>query len=566
MKILVVSLLRLGDIVLGAPAMRDLKARYPDAQIHLLINSQFRQIAGLLPYVERVIEFDRETIQKGLGDASVPMFEAYARVEGLIDSLNSEDYDLMINLTHSRLSGWLCSLIGARERQGLVFDAQGRASFGSNWFRYLNNQVDADGREAFHFSDVFRFAVGADDEGSARGSLFETTSGKAESALAIEAMGGVNSDRPIVALQALTNDEKKNWSLPRFQRSVELIAAREPKARFAILGAPFEREKLEATVASLRERGVEAHLTILSLEGVYRFLKKTDLLVTGDTSVKHLACAAGTKVLEIAIGSSDAFRTGAFAHGSVIVRGKETCAPCTHSKDCFRESHACAARVAPEAIAMIATELLRGRQFQLASIAREYEDEIEILQVDARHGYWAAHSPIEPFTEESVVRWIDLTCRKLWLQGGLGTLSDRTGTEIVKLEKLMRSIHPAISDIEWKHLLSDLERQVAGIEARLNGLKTGVRHLHGHFEDPRRLQEFVRQLISFRERMKAAAALKTFRTSLDLLIEDDISPPFVRVRRISDAVHEIEARVALHLKVLRALGARSENVVGMEKT
>ena len=222
--------------------------------------------------------------------------------------------------------------------------------------------------------------------------------------------------------------------------------------------------------------------------------------------------------------------------------------------------------VPSDAVAMLAGEMLAGRSFQLRSIAEAYREEIDVLTVDLKsNGVFAAASILEPFSEQAIGRWIDLTCRKLWLESQRGTGVDAMGSEALKLGQFLRHLHPTNSDVEWKLLLTDLERQVASIEGRLNSFKTEIRALHGSFEDPRRLRDYVRGLISFREKMRHSALLSSFRAVLDLVIEDDISPPFTRFRRIVDAIGEIDNRTQIHLRLIRSLGSGIEDIVGVDK-
>lgn len=560
-KILVLSLLRIGDIVLSAPVLRGLRERHPDAEIHLLINAQFMQVAGLMPYLDRVIPFHREEMQKGLGEAAVPMFDSYERLNAVVDELNAQKYDVAINLTHTRLSGWLLSLIDAKERVGLCFDATGRAAFGSSWFRYLNNQVDAESKDVFHFTDVFRFGVGLNDE-IHKSALLETQAGQSE---AEEFLANFEGTGPVLAVQVLTSDVKKNWGVERFKSALKSFAQTHPEARIALFGAPFERSVIEPLAEELKSCGLRAKAAILSFEGAFSLLKRSKLLLTGDTSVKHLACAARTPVVELSLGSSDYSRTGAYLHGSVIIQSRETCAPCVHAKPCHRASHLCAQGISVEVVSMVTSEIFSGRSFQLKAIAEEFRDEVEILRVQTKtSGFWAAYSVLEPFTEENVGRWIDLAGRKIWLQSVQGKEHLDAGTEIRKLSELLREIYPNVSGIEWKHFLSDLEKQAATVEGRINSFKTGIRVLYGSYEDPRRIREFVRGMISFRERIRMMASLRSFKASLDSVIEDDISPPFTRFRRIVDSVTEIDRRIAVNLRLIRGLSGEFERGKEME--
>ena len=560
MKILVVSLLRVGDVLMSAGVLRDLRAKHPDSQIDLLVNSQCMSIAPMLSSVNNVIEFDRNGLQRGLGEASVPFFESYEKLSGLLDRLEGEDYDLAINLTQNRLSGWLMSLIEARERRGLVMDAQGRGVFGSNWFRYMNQQIDLESSEVFHYNDIFRFALGVDTVQDRTPALMETAKGLTEAQPFIAQAGG----RKIVCIQALSSDVKKDWGLDRFANMIADFSGRQPETAFAILAAPFEVEKLRPLVNILTKQGITAILAVTSFEGAYSLLKRSQLLITLDTSLKHLAAHAGTKIVEVCVGSSDPYRTGADSNGAVIIRSRESCSPCPHSSACHRDHHACAKRIAHEAVSSIASEVFENRRFQLKTVAEEYGNDIEVLRVDRKSlGFWMAPSVTEGLTETTVARWIDLICRKLWLNGSKNS-HETVGSEMLYLTAFFRQMYPTAADYEWKHLLEDFERRGMEVEGRINGFKAGIRYLHGNYEDPKKMKEFVRNLMTFREKLRASPLFASFRRSLDLVIEDDISPAFTRFRHIVETVNEIETRTKIHLRILRAVGHQMDDAISAE--
>ncbi|RYZ65216.1 MAG: hypothetical protein EOP05_20915, partial [Proteobacteria bacterium] len=342
MKILVLSLLRIGDIAMSAG-------------VDLMLNSQCAQIAPLLPSVDRFLYFDRQGLQKGLGDPTVPFFESYEKLNELLEVVGQETYDLSINLTQNRLSGWLMGLIDSKQRVGLSLDASGAATFNSNWFRYLNTQIDLDSSEVFHFNDIFRFALGLENVKSVRPILQETEAGAKEADALSRGL------KQIVCVQALTSDIKKDYPLPTFTAALATFAVRHPEATLMIMAAPFEQTRLQPVVDALTNAGHKAVLAVTSFEGAYSLVKKAKLTITLDTSIKHLAAAAGGRILEICLGSSDPFRTGADRSGTVIVTSKEACAPCTHSKACHRESQFCATRIPADAIALLASEIYSGR-------------------------------------------------------------------------------------------------------------------------------------------------------------------------------------------------------------
>jgi hypothetical protein len=205
---------------------------------------------------------------------------------------------------------------------------------------------------------------------------------------------------------------------------------------------------------------------------------------------------------------------------------------------------------------MVTGEVYSERTFQLKTLAEEFKNEVDILRVESKTpGFWAAYSLLEPFTEEAVARWVDLAGRKIYLELAQGkSLKEiEFGTEVRRLATFLRNVHPGVSDIEWRSLLGDFERQIMMIEGHVNSFKTGIRVLNGSYEDQRSMQNFVKLMIGFRERIRHSALLRSFRGSMDQIIEDDISPAFTRFRRIVDATSEIDRRAQINLRLIRGL-------------
>ncbi len=60
MKFLVIRLSSIGDIVLMTPAIRCLRARYPDSEIHFLTKKSFAAVTEANPYIDRFHYYDRD--------------------------------------------------------------------------------------------------------------------------------------------------------------------------------------------------------------------------------------------------------------------------------------------------------------------------------------------------------------------------------------------------------------------------------------------------------------------------------------------------------------------------
>lgn len=82
-------------MLLCAPALRALRRRFPETQIHFLVATEFREAAELLPEVDQIIELNRKTGWRGL-----------LRLRRLL----SRRYDLVVDLQNSWRSSFLRTL------------------------------------------------------------------------------------------------------------------------------------------------------------------------------------------------------------------------------------------------------------------------------------------------------------------------------------------------------------------------------------------------------------------------------------------------------------------------
>ncbi len=325
MKILVVSLLRLGDIIQQIPLLRGLRSQYPDAEIHLLVNKQFSQIESIVEgLVTEIHYFDRENLQKSIGDARYNILWPYQQISNTLELLNSLEFDRVYNFTHNRLSAYLIGLMHAPAIVGLFYRDGHFLGLSGSWMRYLNERFSGNSHSLFHYVEVLSRALNIPISQDHQVLPF---SGKEK----------------IVLFQCLTSDSKKNWKLDRFVALKKTIELALVDYKVRILAAEFEKDRL------LRFFD-EDDLIICNLAEAQEHLKRARLLVTGDTSIKHLAAQVGTPLVELVLGSSDFLKTRAFTDLAISVKTQAPCAPCTHAQKCYQSSHLCAEDISVEKV------------------------------------------------------------------------------------------------------------------------------------------------------------------------------------------------------------------------
>lgn len=309
MKALVISLLRVGDLFMHAEWIRGFKAQYPKAEIHLLLNDSSAGAIPLIHGVDRVYSFPRKDLQKILVEQAQNPRRAKEIVSEILETLSGESYDRVYNLTHNRLSGYVAGQIPGAKKLGLALRAGAEsAKFENAWLSYLNHHFSEDNGSRFHYVDILHRA-------------FEISPRRIV-ASRDEAGAGT------ILIQPLTSDERKNWGLERFQELVNLLKASRNQGSVKILGAPFE-------ASILKKYFSEGDLLICDFQVAASHLKKASVLVSGDTSLIHLASLVGCPVFGVFVGYSDPRKTAPWGADTALVQ--ETRAESIHVSNVYEQ-------------------------------------------------------------------------------------------------------------------------------------------------------------------------------------------------------------------------------------
>ncbi|OQW50322.1 MAG: hypothetical protein A4S09_00575 [Proteobacteria bacterium SG_bin7] len=349
MKILAVSLLRLGDILMTSGVLRALKEKNPGSELHLLINRQFGGVSRLLIGVDKIIFFDRDRAQRGMGEFEHPLFDSYDYFKEFIEELNANDYAQVYNFSQNLFSARLMGLLDCPIKVGMTIDMNDKATFGSEWFEKLNRRNLG---EPVHYIDYMARGCGVSPV-SANPSVQISNS-------------RVNKffQKKYIAIQALTNEEKKNWGIGSWAQMVRFVARKDPSLDFVFLAAPSEEAILIPEVQNLKDSGVRAEICVCDLSEAAAILESAELVITGDTSIKHLATAVDAKVLELSLGSSDFHFTGTYSDKSYIYQGNVACAPCSPGGSCSQKRKYCAESIHPHTVSQIALAILNNEDLR----------------------------------------------------------------------------------------------------------------------------------------------------------------------------------------------------------
>jgi heptosyltransferase-2 len=321
----------LSETVQATPFIEVLFARFPEAEITLLLEHRQHSLLQGTPWVARC----RFRVPSG-GGAST---RRHARQ--LLAQLRGDRFDLAVLLPDSLGSAWLCWRSGVRRRVG--FDRHSRGLL-------LTDPLQAP--DYVSMPRVDRYAAIARALGCppppARFRL-EATRAAGEAVAARLQVAGVGTRGPLVLLYPGADaGPVGRWSAERFAAVADHLVRRRGAA-VVISPAAEELAAGQAIYRAMEHAAVLLDSPCLEPAQMNALVARANLLVGNDSAGRQVAAAFGIPSVTV-FGPTDPERSGSGHAGEAIVRVTVPCGPC-HRRKCPLEEQVCMTRVTVEEVA-----------------------------------------------------------------------------------------------------------------------------------------------------------------------------------------------------------------------
>ena len=536
MRVLVISLLRMGDLVMALPGLKAVLQQKEFSEVDLLINKESQMLTPLIPYIRKTHILDRKELQDGLVLENRPVFESMDRLDLLIQKLNQENYDLVINLTHTKFSGWICGLIEAREKDGLVLQPSEPPSLGSTWFRYMNELMSQPGSDSLHMTDVLTSSLGV-HRCKTDHVLVETEKGKNEAAAFLLSV------KPTVAVQVLSSDAKKDISLDNWWNYLSQLSKLKPDYRTVFICAPFEKDKLAPLVSLGIEAGLDWQLAPCSVEGAFSIIKSSQLLISVDTGIKHLASSTSTPVLELALGSSDFQKTGIYQSHALIVSGQASCRPCGHASACSRPSHVCEEGWNWTLLARVTEEYLNKNWRGIQALMQSPQQFRAYRTLITENGSWIPVELGQENLSHGMKSLLDKLSWRFYLANSHKSILPEFGSESWAMRGSIQWLYP---DADWARAENHFSNIEKNLENQIHQARQAlflVQKLKKQSVVGEDFEELSKTLVLMGQQ---GPALRPFH-----LHQEPLS--FLWLRRAQEFAEEVQSRNQIQLKLLKSL-------------
>ncbi|MBN3040849.1 MAG: glycosyltransferase family 9 protein [Candidatus Omnitrophica bacterium] len=299
-KILLIRLDRIGDIILSTPAIRSLKRKYPQAQIHLLINEYIKDLVVNNPNIDKLLIYNKDELDN---DYDI----AVAFHPGLLEN-------------HLTFKSGASLRVGFKGRGGSFFLSEKIADDRNKRIRHeVISNLEVVSRIGCSMADK-DLEVSITDEGERFSEKFFK-----ENAL--------DSKNKTVVIHPGARQEYIRWRKSGFAQLADRLI--QELGLKVIISASKDEEGLVKEITGLMNKKPIVVIGIRLTELV-SLIKRSDLFIGNSTGPMHIAAALKKPVVAI-FGSKhplDSFQEwGPYGTNSIVVTKNDKCLKC-HPSDC----------------------------------------------------------------------------------------------------------------------------------------------------------------------------------------------------------------------------------------
>jgi len=346
MKILVRATNWVGDAIMALPALRAVRAKWPEAEISVLARPYVADIYRGQKVADRLIPYDPRGEHRG-----------WQGRERLARELRAERFDLAILFQNAFDAAWLAWRAGIAQRVGYARD--GRSLLLTQAIA-VPQAGEIPAHEQFYYLELLHRAGWT---GKPRGEEFialEVSEEQRRRASLFLLEAGARPQAPRLAIGAgASYGSAKCWPPERFAAFANGLAAGFD-GDVILFGTAAEQSVAEAIIAGMKRAPINltGRTAIAELPGL---LSQCHLFVGNDSGAMHVAAAVGLPVVAV-FGPTDPLGTAPVTPRFSLVQEKPYCSPC-FLRRCPTD-HRCMKAIAPEAVTAAAQTWLAARQAQ----------------------------------------------------------------------------------------------------------------------------------------------------------------------------------------------------------
>ncbi len=343
-RILVMSLTRMGDLVQATPLISGLRAEHPEAKITLMVSSDFAAFVPNIADIDDSIVMDVRQFTHKENWKDFSWVVIYRYLETFLAGLKSQKFDMVVNLSHSKLSALMIRYLGIQKVCGFTCNETGDRVTHHPWMQYFGIELFNRTYNAFNLVEIFTRS--GDVRPEEQRIRIQVSPESASSAAEILDREDVRDDELLIGIQAGSSLEGRRWPASSFAELADRLI-NHLNARILLFGVASESPLADEITALAKRKDRISDLTgKTSIPQLIGLVDQCKYLVTNDTGTMHIAAALGTPIVGLFFAHAHPYETGPCSPGHLLFQARISCAPCSYGVEC--NNIVCIQKVRPE--------------------------------------------------------------------------------------------------------------------------------------------------------------------------------------------------------------------------
>lgn len=323
-RILIVKFWALGDILMATPLLAALKRQWPDGHIAWLVDSQNAALLEGQPLLDEVITLDTGAWRRRLRKGNLAAWLGQAR--GLRAQIRKRGFDAVINCHPDK---WWSALLCVAPVRVALYPAR-RVPVSRLFYTHALSHASRSHNTDSYLRTLEPLGVyGPHDR---RMSLTVSDRERHDAQAFLAGQAGYDPAKPCVVLHPGTSQESKCWPAASY---AALAACLAPRLNVIVTGSPKETA-LAREIAALMPLHSPPPILAAGQGNSLRFtlalVAQADAVVSGDTSVLHVASALAVPLVGIYGSTRPGDNAPLFGPHVLLHDDTVPCAPCCLSR------------------------------------------------------------------------------------------------------------------------------------------------------------------------------------------------------------------------------------------
>jgi ADP-heptose:LPS heptosyltransferase len=338
----IIQITRIGDILQTCHAARLLKINHPEFETLLVARKQFIEPVKFIvdQTFDKVVALDfKSAINLTDGVAG-----SVKNIAAQIAEVNKHPISASINLSFSKTSCYLHSLIQSEHKLGPYFSLDHNKTIQDKWSQYLYSTVMRGDLNPFNLVDLFSSIVGVNKKNT---HLSNSEFSKEK--------------KNNILLHPFASLGKKRWQENKWTEVIFKLLKDNKDLNIYIAGSKHDKDGFDKIVSNPILADLKSRikpLLGLPVSDLYQKVDESFLFIGHDSMVSHLLSFKNVKSLTIALGTVRPQETAPYALNNYVLSPKTKCFPCFPDTKC--DFYQCHADIPYQAVINMANQLLNA--------------------------------------------------------------------------------------------------------------------------------------------------------------------------------------------------------------